>query len=87
MEQQENSRGRIERDLMRSGYQAGMYDPIIRYLESEVKSCSKPIKPTGAEWPYLRATRDGEANEALKVLRWLLGRCKKSPDEAQNTED
>ena len=80
-------RGQRDRDLLKAARAQGLLDPLFDYLVRRVNKLTEPEEPSGSEWPYKRAYRDGMIKEAAKVLEWLDGRSKLSPDEAKNTED
>jgi len=72
---------------MRAFKAQGLLDPVLDYLDREIKRLMKPIEPQGAEWPYLRARQDGGVAIAEKLKQHLITRSKPAPDEAENTED
>ena len=61
--------------------------PLFEMLEDEIDRATRPEEPSGPEWPYVRAFRDGEANAIEKIAAWIKRMSKPSPDGAQNTED
>ena len=77
----------LEAELLRSARAQGLLEPVFAYLRREIEKVEKPLEPTGAEWPYLRAFKDGEVSLGLRVLKGLENRSKPAPDEAENTED
>lgn len=64
----------------------GQLDLLFEYLERQVKDAQKAIPVDGPEWPLKRAFRDGQLQQAMDIAVWLTGRCKASPDGAENTE-
>lgn len=63
----------------------GLLEPLLEYLEIQIRVASRPLEPEGSDWPYSRAFRDGEASQAVKTLSWIEGRSHTTPDGAQNT--
>lgn len=70
---------------LRAARAQGLLDPIIEFIERSIRDATMPERPTGPEWPYERAWRDGELSAYVKTLRWIDGRSKPSPDAAENT--
>ena len=78
---------REDRDKLRSAKERGLLDPLIEYLDRQIEALSKPLEPAGADWPFLRAHKDGGMALVTKVKRHIEGLDSISPDEAENTED
>lgn len=85
MEDREN-RDRARLAELRRAYESGALDILMDYLKGRVERHELPQEPSGAEWPYKRAFCDGQLSEAAACYKWLVGRVKKSPDGAENTE-
>ena len=72
---------------LREARQLGLLNELFLHLEKEVGNAEAPLEPTGPEWPYKRAFKDGELNGLVKLTAWLDSRSKPTPVGAQNTED
>lgn len=76
-----------EAGQLRAARAQGLLDPIFRRLRDMIGAAEEPVEPIGAEWPYVRAFRDGELKSLLRFASWLDMRSKPSSDATKNTED
>jgi hypothetical protein len=87
MQDQVASKAQRDSRKLSEAKRLGLLEPLFDYLQRTLAQKQGGLEPTGPEWPYLRAFRDGEAKNAASTLAWLHSRCNISPDGAQNTED
>ena len=86
-EQAVERKAREDREKLRSAKEQGLLDPLIEYLDREIKRLSKPLEPGGAEYPFLIVRKEGDLSGIMRVKQKIEGLTTISPDEAENTED